>query len=221
MSRAPTLSDLLDHHGGVASPVKKALPVAEDCKLETIADESADEEGSKCPSEPITTSAKEEEKQAKTETKPEPDSEPANRPPPAEELRPPIPMESTSTEAGPSQTDTKEVPTTLSPDQPQEDQESVAIAVPEDGVNEPQQDQETSQEAEESIAHLDADALHKLVKQLKDTLQAREDQIERKSREMAELHTVTEQLKARNEELAMAKAKISEHDLAEIQRYDF
>ena len=52
----------------------------------------------------------------------------------------------------------------------------------------------------------------------REALAARERQIERQAEEAAVQQGVMQQLQARNEELAMAKARVSEQDVAELQR---
>ena len=51
-----------------------------------------------------------------------------------------------------------------------------------------------------------------------EALAARERQIDRQAEEAAVQQGVMQQLQARTEELAMAKARVSEQDVAELQR---
>ena len=67
-------------------------------------------------------------------------------------------------------------------------------------------------------AGLEATELVQLVQRLREALAAREQQIARQAEEAASTQRVVEQLQQKNEELAMSKAKVSEQDLAAIQR---
>lgn len=69
-----------------------------------------------------------------------------------------------------------------------------------------------------SAADVDPNALQALVASLQEALRAREAQIERQAIEIAEVRAATEAVTKKNEELVMAKAKVSEQDLEEMQR---
>ncbi|BDA43326.1 TATA element modulatory factor at C-terminar half [Coccomyxa sp. Obi] len=70
------------------------------------------------------------------------------------------------------------------------------------------------------VGTLDLDAARSLAAQLQQALQAREVQLERKFQEVAGMQDLTQQLMARNEELALKSAAISEEDL-EAMRAEF
>ena len=57
----------------------------------------------------------------------------------------------------------------------------------------------------------------KRVSELERTLKIREEQLERQAEEIAEAKRVSDQLMKKNEELAMAKASVSEKDVADIE----
>lgn len=70
----------------------------------------------------------------------------------------------------------------------------------------------------DDIGSLDAGALAALVARLRETLAAREAQLARQAAEAASTARVMEALQRKNEELAMARAKVSEQDIEEITR---
>ncbi|WPT12933.1 Golgin candidate 5 [Picochlorum sp. SENEW3] len=73
-------------------------------------------------------------------------------------------------------------------------------------------------EQQAALAQTDADSdMAKRVAELERTLKVREEQLGRQAEEIAEAKRISDQLMKKNEELAMAKASVSEKDVADVE----